>query len=281
MDIEKFLFDDIKSKIFKNIDVFDSNYVPTEIKHRNSQITSMMMSIKPVLKNKQPVNTIILGKSATGKTIATKKVFEVVEQSIKEIISCYINCQFYNNMRAILSKLHVKIFGYEVGSNTASIRIFDKIMKHLKKEDLGLIIGLDDIDFLFHKKESNKLFYQLLRANETYDGVKIGLFVILSNIEFKYSLDKNVRTVFISREINFKEYNEEEVFMILKERCDLGFLDNVIKTHQVRNISSYCVNNYDLRRGINILSLAGMLADLNGMSYISDKHIEKAIQDTI
>ena len=47
---------------------------------------------------------------------------------------------------------------------------------------------------LFSKIKANKSFYDILRAYEEYPTVHTGIFV-LSELEFRFALDKNVKTV--------------------------------------------------------------------------------------
>lgn len=82
-------------------------------------------------------------------------------------------------------------------------RIYQSIMQYLAKENKALVVALDDVNYLFYSKNANKVLYDILRAHEVFDGVRTGVFAILSDIEFRYVLDKNVNSVFIPQEIVF------------------------------------------------------------------------------
>ena len=91
-------------------------------------------------------------------------------------------------------------------------RIYDKIMKDLQRNEKALVIALDDVNYLFQSKNANKIFYDILRAYEEYEGVRTGIFAILSDLEFRFELDKNVNTVFIHQDIVFQPYTYPEIF---------------------------------------------------------------------
>jgi hypothetical protein len=44
-----------------------------------------------------------------------------------------------------------------------------------------LLVALDDANYLLYENELNKVLYTLLRAHESYEGVRIGVIVIISD----------------------------------------------------------------------------------------------------
>lgn len=97
-------------------------------------------------------------------------------------------------------------------------------MQHLSDEDKALLVAFDDVDYLFKNNMINKIFYDILRAYEEFPGVRTGLFAILSELEFRFALDKNVNTVFIPQEITFPPYTRSEILSILTDRLNWDFI---------------------------------------------------------
>ena len=227
MGIEDILMYD--ETIFRNSMVFNPDYTPQDFDFRDNQMEAMAMSIRPALHEGRPVNSIIMGPCATGKTTAVKKVFELVGQTSNKIVCCFINCQLHTTPFSIMSQIFKKIFNhYPPETGVPYSKIYQQVMNHLVKEDKALIVAFDDVNYLFQSNNANKLFYDILRAYEEFSGVRTGLFVILSDLEFKYALDKNVNTVFIPQEIVFQPYSRSEILEILTKRAQHGFFDNVI-----------------------------------------------------
>ncbi|MDR3223768.1 MAG: ORC1-type DNA replication protein [Methanobrevibacter sp.] len=280
MKIENILF--AGETLFKNFDVFDSDYMPPNYNFRENQMEGLAISLRPVFRNSRPINTVILGQCATGKTTAVKKIFEMVEENKDDIICCYINCQLHNTLYSVFSKIHKEIVGIEPPVSGLSItRLYQIIVEQLKKKKLNLIVAFDDINYLLHEVDVNKIFYDLLRVNEEYENVKIGVFAILSDIEFRFELEKNVSSVFSPHEILFPPYSYNEIHDILLDRVKAGFYSNVISDELLDEVTNHTYESGDLRVGINLLKIAGNIAESNGSRFIEDKHLDEAIAKNV
>jgi cell division control protein 6 len=280
MGIEDILLHD--ETIFKNINAFNPDYMPDNFNFRDSQMEAMAMSIRPALRDGRPVNSVILGSCATGKTTSIKKVFELVEKSSNKILCCYINCQLHTTRFGIFSQIHQKIFGHQPPETGVPFsRIYQKIMKFLSSENKSLLVALDDVNFLFQSQNANKIFYDLLRAYEEFSGVRTGVFAILSDLEFRYALDKNVNTVFIPHEITFPPYRRDEILSILTDRARSGFFEGVISEDILEEITDYTLDSGDLRVGIDILRVCGNIAEANASRSIKQEHLDEAIKNQV
>ncbi len=279
MDIDDILLYD--ETLFKNIEAFNPDYIPEHFPHRKSQMEALAICIRPALRNGRPVNAVVLGSCATGKTTAIKKIFEMVEKTSSKVICVYINCQLHTTRFGIFSQIYQKIFGHTPPETGVPFsRIYQNIMQHLSSHDQSLVVALDDINNLFYSKNANKIFYDILRAHEAFEGVKTGVFAILSDIEFRFILDKNVNSIFIPQEIIFNPYNKEEMGNILKERVKIGFYNDVISDDLLDEITEYASSSGDLRVGIDLLRISGNLAEADASKTIEKKHIEEALKST-
>ncbi len=279
MTIDDILMHD--ETIFRDIRVFNPDYVPDKFLHRESQMNALTLCLRPALRGGKPINAVVVGSCATGKTTAVKKVFEKVEEYSDKILCVYINCQLHTTRYNIFSQIYQKIFGHlppETGIPVS--RIYEKIMKHLKSKDQALVVALDDVNYLFHNKNANKIFYDILRAYEEFEGVRTGLFAVISDIEFRYILDKNVNSVFIPQEIIFNPYNYGEMRSILEERVKAGFYPDVISDEILDEVTENTNSVGDLRIGIDLLGLLGNIAEADASKTIEEKHLKTAIQNT-
>jgi cell division control protein 6 len=280
MGIEDILMYD--ESLFQNINAFDPDYVPPNYNFRDTQMEAMAMSIRPAIRGGQPSNAVVLGSPATGKTTAMRKVFEHVEKSTEKVACVYINCQIHTTRFGIFSQIHKKLFGHlppETGIPFS--RVYDKIMKYLQKNGIALVIALDDVNYLIQSKNANKVFYDVLRAYEEYPGAKTSIFAILSDLEFRYSFDKNVNTVFIPQEIVFPLYKYDEIESILRDRAKAGFFPGVLSDEILEQIAMYTLENGDLRVGINLLRSCGNIAEADASREIKQEHFDKAIESLV
>ena len=280
MGIEDILMHD--ESLFQNINAFDPDYLPPNYNYRDTQMEAMAMAIRPAMRGGQPSNAVVLGSPATGKTTAIKKVYELVEKNTEKVVCVYINCQLHTTRFGIISQIHKKIFGFlppETGIPFA--RIYEKIMFELQRNGQSLILALDDVNYLFQSNNANKLFYDILRAYEEYEGVKTAIFAILSDLEFKYAFDKNVNTVFIPQEITFPPYSYSEIEDILRDRVNAGYFPGVLGDDILEQIATYTFDNGDLRTGINLLRSCGNIAEADASREITQEHFDKAIDSLV
>jgi len=276
MAIEDILMFD--ETIFKNINAFNPDYMPENYNFRDSQMEGMAMAIRPAIRGGRPTNSVILGSCASGKTTAIKKVFELVEQNTDKVICCYINCQLHTTRFGIFSQIHKKVFGHAPPETGVPFsKIYVTIMKRLESENKSLIVAFDDVNYLFQSKNANKVFYDILRAYEEFPGVMTGIFAILSDLEFRYALDKNVNTVFIPQDIVFQPYTYNEMFSILSDRANAGFFPNVISDGVLEEITNRSFEMGDLRVGIDLLRICGNIAEANASRTIKLEHVQEAI----
>lgn len=265
--------------IFQEMTVFNSDYVPENFKLRQAQMEEMALSLRPALLKGKPTNNLILGPPATGKTTAIKKLFEMADFDCDDDLICvYINCQLHSTKFDIFSQIYKKIFGHippETGVPFA--RIYNKIMNELCETDKALIVALDDINHLFAGNMISEVFYEILRAHESFEGVRTGIFAVLSDVEFRYVLDKNVGSIFNANEIHFNPYTYEETYKILQERVHLGFFPGVISDELIEKIVDYTYESGDLRLGIDLLRSSGNNAEINASRKITEENVQKAI----
>jgi cell division control protein 6 len=279
MSIDDILMHD--ETIFRDIRVFNPDYVPDKFLHRESQMEALTLCLRPALRGGKLMNAVVVGSCATGKTTAIKKLFEKIEEYSDKIICVYINCQLHTTRYNIFSQIYQKMFGHlppETGIPVS--RIYEKIMKHLKNNDQALMVALDDVDHLFHSKNANKIFYDILRAYEEFEGVRTGLFAVISDIEFRYILDKNVNSIFIPKEIVFNPYTYNEMRDILKERVKAGFYPDVISEEILDEVAEETSSIGDLRVGIDLLGLLGNIAEADASRTIEERHLKTALQSS-
>ncbi|MGB9838015.1 ORC1-type DNA replication protein [Methanothermobacter sp.] len=276
-DIRDILLHD--ETVFRDMNAFDPDYVPENYRYRESQMEALAVCIRPALRNGRPVNAVILGSCATGKTTAIKKIFEMVESTSENVVCCYINCQLHTTRFGIFSQIYSKIFGHQPPETGVPFsRIYQAIMQHLASENRALVVALDDINHLFYSKNANKVLYDILRAHEVFEGVRTGVFAVLSDIEFRYALDKNVNSIFIPQEIIFPPYTREEIFNILRDRVRVGFYPGVISDELIDRITDHTVDTGDLRYGIDLLRVCGNLAESDASPVIREEHLERALR---
>lgn len=265
--------------LFRDPDIFEIDYIPEQFNYRENQMRELAFLLRPGIKGSRPLNSILKGTPGTGKTTSVKKIFSDIGEIKSKMIPIHINCQVENTRFMILSQIYRKIAGHNPSAAGNSYkRVLDSIAEILLEEDRVLIIALDDANYLLFENELNKILYLLLRSHETYPGTRIGVMVIISDIEVDLSreLDIRVTSVFSPTEVYFPPYSVEETFQILKERVMQGLYPGVLPDSLLNMVVDHTLSSGDMRVGIDMIKRATLNAEKEAKREISQEDIHEA-----
>ncbi len=265
--------------IFRDPEVLEIDYVPEQFEFRDTQMRELAFQIKPGLRGGRPLNTVCKGLPGTGKTTSVKKLFTEIEETTKKLVPVYINCQIDNTKFAIISQIYKKLAGHlPPASGTSFKQVFDAIARILIKEEIVLLVALDDANYLLYENEINKVLYTLLRSHETYEGTRIGVIVIISDLDLDISraVDARVASVFLPTEIDFPPYGDEEVREIMKARAKQGLYQGVLAEEMLELVVEQTLKSGDLRVGIDLLKRSALAAERAARRSIEREDICKA-----
>ena len=144
-----------------------------------------------------------------------------------------------------------------------------------KLEEESFILVIDDMNQLT-KTDSNKLINELFRANEFYH-LNMAIIIIVNNLLFRYSLEKNAQSILQCNEIIFKDYTSEEIYSILKYRCQIGFKEGVITDEQIMKISKTVTQYTSLRWALTTLNRLGQKIQSENRDKIEDEDLMEYI----
>jgi cell division control protein 6 len=250
--------------LFRDPEVFEFDYVPEQFQFRDNQMRELAFQIRPGLRGGRPLNSICKGLPGTGKTTSVRKLFTEIEETTKKLVPVYINCQIDNTKFAIFSQIYRRLTGHlPPASGTSFKQLFDAIARILVKEELVLLVALDDANYLLYENEINKVLYTLLRAHEAYEGVRIGVIVIISDLDIDLfrAVDARVTSVFRPTEIYFPSYEPAEIREIIQVRVIQGLYPNVLSEEMLSLVIDQTQKSGDLRVGIDLLKRATMSAE--------------------
>jgi cell division control protein 6 len=250
--------------LFRDPEVFEFDYVPEQFQFRENQMRELAFQIRPGMRGGRPLNSICKGLPGTGKTTSVRKLFSEISDATKKLVPVYVNCQIDNTKFAIFSQIYRKLTGHlPPASGTSFKQLFDAIARILLKEEIVLLVALDDANYLLYENEINKVLYTLLRAHEAYEGVRIGVIVIISDldVDLAQAVDARVTSVFRPTEIYFPPYEQAEIREIMQERVMQGLFPGVLPEEMLSLVVEQTQGSGDLRVGIDLLKRATMSAE--------------------
>lgn len=283
MDLDK-IFDSVGNRnLFRDKKILQSNYSPENIPHRDEQIQSIASILAPSLLGEKTSNLFIYGKTGSGKTLSVQHVAnELTKRSSQNKILRveYINCKLKkvaDTEYRILAELIKKLGGSVPATGLPTDQVYLRFLEILEniKEKL-LILILDEIDQAV-KKISDEFLYNLTRLNSELSHVQIIIVGISNDLRFLDMIDQRVKSSLSEEEIVFPPYNAIQLQDILKKRSDLAFKPGVVSEGVIAKCAAYAAREHgDARRALDLLRVAGELAERNAHTKIQISHIDQA-----
>ena len=268
------------AKLFKDREVLRHDYLPEKLPHREEQIQLLGETVAPVLRDARCSNIFIYGKTGTGKTAVTKYVLSHLETKAKEygapVKFCYINCRMIGSEYRIFANLSQNI-GMPIPFTGLSVgEVFDRFRTGLDASRTIFIVVLDEVDALI-KDRGDGLLYELTRINETLRKSKVSIIGISNDLRLKEFLDPRVFSSLSEEEMVFRPYDASELRNILLERSKLSFHDGALSEAALSICSALAAAEHgDARRALDLLRVAGEVAERQGAPMITEEHVREA-----
>jgi cell division control protein 6 len=273
-----------KNGIFKNKALLQTNYTPSEIPHREEQIKQIASILAPVLRGEKTSNLFLYGKTGTGKTLSVQFVQEELNKRVKKDAGFklrieYLNCKLKkvsDTEYRILAELIKKMGGEVPSTGLPTQVVYTKFIETIDSEKQIIVLILDEIDQTVRKSSSDFL-YNLIRLNSELSKSKICIVGISNNLTFLDEIDPRVRSSLSEEEIVFHPYDALQLQDILNKRAELAFKEGVIQEGVVSKCAAFAAREHgDARRALDLLRIAGELAERDSSKRILIRHIDEA-----
>lgn len=270
----------VASKIFRDREVLHPDYVPDHLPHREEEIKRLAEHLIVVSQGVRPSNVLIYGLTGTGKTAVAKYVVKkIVEKSASlgtKLNYAYVNTRkvdtTYRVIAGIASSMGLRI----PHTGLAVSEVYRRYVNALENWGGLHVVILDEIDY-YVRREGDDLLYKLVRINEELSNSKVVLIGITNDINFVENLDPRVRSSLGEVEVVFPPYNAEQLYTILKQRADKAFVPGAITDGVISYCSALAAREHgDARRALELLRVAGEIAERENASEVTIEHVKKA-----
>jgi len=272
-----------ENNVFLNKMVLQDSYFPETIYHRDREISQIASILAPSLRGEKPSNLFIYGLTGTGKTISVQFVMNEMlkraKDTDKKLRIEYLNCKMKkvaDTEYRILAEMIKKLGGEVPATGLPTDQVYNRFIELVEKERQLVILVLDEIDQAV-KKISSDFLYSLTRISSELSKSQVGIVGISNDLKFLDMLDSRVRSSLREEEITFPTYNATQLTEILAKRAEKSFKPGVIQDGVVQKCAAYAAREHgDARRALDLLRVAGELAEREGLSKVELTHVDMA-----
>lgn len=297
--IEEMLLEfDEQDGLIRDRSLLDPNHVIEEdrIVGRDKQLQDVTKMLRVALGNNRPPNLFLYGPSGTGKSLITKAVCKSISRICESrdirFGTIEVNCQDLDTLGVAIYELADRA-AQEAGVDVevpkhgvATKEKWDELYRIVNENFNSVVFVLDELDMLVGRRDKeepafSRLLYQLSRAGTNDDLTAFISVVAISNdVKMMESVGSRALSSFTPEDVHFEDYDANQLQAILRRRDD-AFYDGALDDGVIPLAAAFAAQTHgDARKAIDLMRVAGELAEREGDTHVQETHVRKA-QDKV
>lgn len=289
---------DEQDGLIKDRSLLDPNHVVEEdrIVGRDEQLQEITKMLRVALGDNRPPNLFLYGPSGTGKSLITKAVCHnisrICESRDIRFGTIEVNCQDLDTLGVAVYELAKRAadeagVGVEVPKHgVATKEKWDELYRIVNENFDSAVFVLDELDMLVGRRDKqepafSRLLYQLSRAGANDELTAYVSVVAISNdTKMMESVGSRALSSFTPEDVHFDDYDANQLQAILRRRQD-AFYEDVLDQDVIPLAAAFAAQTHgDARKAIDLIRVAGELAEREGDERIREEHVREA-QDKV
>jgi len=155
-------------------------------------------------------------------------------------------------------------------------QVYKIFFESIDSEKQVIILIIDEIDALV-EKNGDGILYNLTRMNQELKNARLCIIGITNNLSFIDNLDPRVKSSLSEEELVFPPYNAVQLKDILRERAEKAFSPEALDNGVIEKCAALAAQEHgDARRALDLLRVAGELAERSGSAKVGLQHVDIA-----
>jgi len=261
-------------------------YVPSRLPHREGYVDALIEYLKTVIDHPGVFSERILitGGSGTGKTVTAKKVGsaleEIAERRGVDLVYAHVNCRATSGKFGLVQRIIQKAASELPLRGYGATELLHALWDYLNERNKLLVLTLDEIDY-YIRTTGEDIVYELSRLTNSLQDVpqRLNFVFIARDHSFMDVLSPDTLSKLRPQErMDFPPYREDELRNILEERVTVAFQEGAVSNEIINYIARNAVEygHGDARYGIQLLCVAGLIADRDFNSHVLAEHVREA-----
>lgn len=244
-------------RIFRDKAVFQEDYLPQQILHREEQIGKIKALLADVEIGSRPGNALITGAFGSGKTLVIKTICKSLPSGC---VSVYVNCSEQNTRLRIIRSVLLQL-GFDTAESGYPGDYYERRFKEAVSKHRFIILVLDEVDKFTERKgsESFEFFYALSRLVTNVSTIMLTNRATFET-DFQQTMDARVRDTFRWIRVEFPDYDATQLSDIVEDRLRVGLNPGTYDQGTCGLIAALAYNRGGRARGA--LALARRSAEL-------------------
>lgn len=274
--------------VFKNRQKLSSKHVPNKLPHRDEQLRQLFGLFEDIREGNVFFKTVqLIGSVGTGKTSSSLLFIREMSKLDSNVYSVYVNLKMLSDPSPFLvySSLLTAV-GVKPSRSRSPGELFEKFLSIIQKRRKDIfIIVIDEADELTGTRslKGGKIVYNLTRFPEFGVENIAGTIFIARRNEWSEGLSFEEKSSLGSIIVYYPRYTKEQINDILRYRISESFKEDTLEPHIIEYLAEITADLFqsDIRKALDILLYAGILADLEGAEKVEIVHVNRAIRNVL
>ena len=260
-----------------------SRYVPPRLPYRDQQLALLKSFLGDLVRGEaaSPRVALLIGPTGTGKTSSVLLLHKALAGEGWVHAFAHINMRIAGDTPfQLFAALYESVARVPASRSVSAYELLKETVTVLKREGLPALFVFDEVEF--HARTAlRSAIYALARLHEL-QAAQVAMLFIARNLDWLKLLDPAERSSLGNVVIRYPPYTRDQLLGILEYRAQEAFRAGAVGENVLSWLADYTYTymQSDVRRALDTLLLAALIAEQEGASRVEIRHVVAALKQS-